>query len=117
LAARVLRVLKDLGISVPDQVAVVSFGDDEDIAGDCDPPLSTAYHPAREMGSVAAHQLINLIEGKIPSTPPVYVVPAGVHIRDSCGTPKDLLVDGKRFWKIPFSDYIGVCRTVEDVSG
>ena len=116
LAARVLRVLKDLNIRVPDQVAVVSFGDDEDIADKCDPPLSTAYHPAREMGSVAAHQLINLIEGKIPSTSSIYVVPVGVHIRESSGTPENLLIDGKRFWEIPFSDYIGVCKKTEDVN-
>lgn len=115
LAARVLRVLKDLGIQAPQQVAVVSFGDDEDIADRCDPPLSTAYHPAKEMGAVAAHQLINLIEERIPATPSIYVVPAGIHIRESCGTPAESLSDGKRFWRIPFSNYVGVCKTVEDV--
>lgn len=116
LAGRVLRALKDLRIAVPQRVAVVSFGDDQDIADQCEPPLSTAFHPAREMGSVAAHQLINLIEGRVPSTPSIYVVPVGLHIRESCGTPSKMLVNGNHFWKIPFSNYIGVCKTVEDVN-
>lgn len=114
LACRVLRILKDLGIEVPRDVVVVSFGDDEDLADTCQPPLSTVHHPAKEMGEVAAHQLINQIEGRIPFSPSVFVLPVGLHIRQSSGTPLDLLPDGKTFWSIPFSNYIGVCTTLED---
>jgi len=114
LATRVLRVLKDLKISIPEQAAVISFGDDEDVAEKCDPPLSTAHHPAKEMGAVAAHQLINQIEGKISATPSVFVLPVGLHIRESSGTLSDLLLNGKEFWKVPFSDFSGVKITLEE---
>jgi LacI family transcriptional regulator len=116
VAPSALRVLHDLGIQVPEQVAVISFGDDLDIADDCDPPLSTAYHPAEEMGRVAAHQLINQIEGKIPSMPSIFVLPVGMHIRRSSGTPDTLLHDGKHCWDVPFSAYIGTCTRLDEVS-
>ncbi len=114
LASSVLRILKDFGIQVPERLAVVSFGDDEDIADKCSPPLSTAYHPAFEMGAVAAHQLINQIEGKIPPTSSIFVLPVGVHIRESCGGSRSSLLEGDNFWQVPFSGYIGVRTTLSD---
>lgn len=108
IAPVALRVLAELGIRVPDDAAVISFGDDEDLADACKPPLSTAHHPAVAMGAVAAQQLIGEIEGTIPPVPSIYVVPVAMHIRESSGTPAALLPDGKRFWEVPFSEYIGV---------
>jgi LacI family transcriptional regulator len=114
LASSVLRILTDYGIRVPERISVVSFGDDEDIADKCSPPLSTAYHPAFEMGAVAAHQLINQIEGKIPPTSSIFVLPVGVHVRESCGAVQSFLPEGGSFWEVPFSGYIGVKTTLTD---
>lgn len=115
LAHRVLGILKELGIDVPREVSVMSFGDDEDIAERCTPPLTTAHHPAYEMGAVAGHQLINQIEGLLPLRPTLFVLPAGMQIRESCGTPEDALPAGRRQWEIPFSNYAGICVRPADV--
>ncbi|MCX7020103.1 MAG: substrate-binding domain-containing protein [bacterium] len=106
---RVLKVLKQLDIGVPDRVAVISMGDDEDLAETlCDPPLSTAYHPAVEMGKAAATRLADLIEARIPQTPSIMVVPVAMHIRASSGSPPHLLPNGKDFWPVPLSGYVGM---------
>lgn len=107
LARRVLQILKELGIAVPGQVSVMSLGDDEDVADQCDPPLSTGHHPALEMGAVAGNELINQIEGRISSKPALFVVPVGMHLRQSCGTPAGALPDGQAQWPVPFSNYAG----------
>lgn len=112
LASSVLKILNDFGVQVPEKVAVVSFGDDEDIADKCIPSLSTAYHPAFEMGAVAAHQLINQIEGKIPPTSSIFVLPVRVHVRESCGATLSAYLKGEKFWDVPFSGYIGVRTTL-----
>lgn len=114
LAREVMRIVSSLGVRVPDDCAVVSFGDDVDVAGLCDPPLSTVYHPAREMGAVAAHQLINQIEGKIPSKPGTFVLPVSLHLRQSCGTPREQIASEGELREVPFSSYVGVRTTLKD---
>lgn len=115
MAARVLRILRELGIDVPREVSVMSFGDDEDIAEHCEPQLSTAQHPAYAMGAVAGHQLINQIEGVLPNRPHLYVLPVSMQVRASCGSQPENLPQGSTHWDIPFSGYAGVCVRPGDV--
>lgn len=80
-AIGVIRALKQHGIRVPHDVAVVGF-DDEHRAADIDPPLTTVHVPFEEVGEEAANVLIDLIEnGNVTSS----LVPTSVVIRNSCG--------------------------------
>ena len=65
MAIGALRALKQAGISVPDQVEVIGF-DDIELARLVEPPLSTIFQPAREMGARSAELLLQLIAGKKP---------------------------------------------------
>jgi LacI family transcriptional regulator len=51
------------GIRVPEDVSITGF-DDVEIAGETDPPLTTVRVPAAEIGTLAADQLIRIIEGE-----------------------------------------------------
>ncbi len=114
LAREAMEIVSGLGILIPEDCAVASFGDDVDVAEFCNPPLSTVYHPAREMGATAAHQLINQMEGRIPSKPSTFVLPVSLHLRKSCGTPPGLLGDGEVLREVPFSGFVGVKTLLED---
>ncbi len=57
-AVSVIQYAKQVGLSVPDQLAVVGFNDDP-ISLIIDPALSTVSHPAVEMGKIAAQQILN----------------------------------------------------------
>ncbi len=61
VAIGVYRALRELGLSVPDDVSVVGY-DDIDIAQYASVPLTTVRVPKREMGGRAAELLINSIE-------------------------------------------------------
>ncbi len=85
----------------------MSFGDDMDIAQKTRPLLTTAHHPAQMMGAVAAHQLINEIEGLIPPGPTLWVVPVSLVRAESCGT----LPPGEapeKLEPVPFSHHNGI---------
>ncbi len=114
LAREIMEIVSSLGVRIPGDCAVASFGDDVDVAELCNPPLSAVYHPAREMGAVAAHQLINQIEGRIPSKPSTFVLPVSLHLRKSCGTSYDLLKIEGDIQEVPFSNYVGVRTVLED---
>jgi DNA-binding LacI/PurR family transcriptional regulator len=63
IAIGVLRALRQAGIDVPGQVAVVGFGDDR-IAARAEPPLTTVAQPAVEMGRQLARLMVAAIEGR-----------------------------------------------------
>lgn len=63
LAMGVLRAACDLGVQVPEQLAVVGF-DDIDMASYTCPRLTTVRQPKYEMGQVAAKFLINKIKSE-----------------------------------------------------
>lgn len=113
VAGKVLKVLAEIGIHVPHQAAVISFGDDLDIGAQTNPPLSAAHHPAEEMGAAAAHLLINTIEARIPSAPAVYVLPVSMRRRVSCGTRTHLQTE-PGLEQVPWSRYVGVRMTLDD---
>jgi LacI family transcriptional regulator len=63
LAFGVLKCLEARGISVPREMAVVSF-DDVVFADLADPPLTSVRKPRYEMGREAARQLVARLEGR-----------------------------------------------------
>ena len=62
MAVGCYEALKELGLSIPDDVAVVGF-DDRDIAQYMHPPLTTLVLPHYEMGRTAAELLIDASGG------------------------------------------------------
>jgi len=63
MAAGALRVLREAGRRVPDDVAVVGF-EDSAVARQTDPPLTTVHQPVEEMGRQMARLLVSRIRGE-----------------------------------------------------
>ena len=59
----VLHALHDMGIKIPEEVAVIGF-DNVDLSAKVEPPLSTVSQPLYEMGVSAATKLIRQIRYK-----------------------------------------------------
>lgn len=68
MAAGALRVLREAGRRVPEDVAVVGF-DDSTLAQQTSPPLTTVHQPVEEMGRQMARQLVARIRGERPERP------------------------------------------------
>jgi LacI family transcriptional regulator len=62
VAAVVLRTLKENGIKIPEQIAIVGFNNDA-ICTLVEPALSTINYPGIDVGEVAARNLINHLKG------------------------------------------------------
>jgi DNA-binding LacI/PurR family transcriptional regulator len=63
MAAGAVRVLREAGRRVPEDVAVVGF-DDSAVAQQTDPPLTTVHQPVEEMGRQMAQLLVARIRGE-----------------------------------------------------
>jgi DNA-binding LacI/PurR family transcriptional regulator len=61
LAIATLRMLRERGMAVPGEIAVIGFDNIEDAAWS-DPPLTTIDHPAERIGSTAARLLLSRLK-------------------------------------------------------
>ena len=84
LALGAVHHLRDRGLAVPGDVAVVGFND-FDFSAFVDPPLTTVRIPGYEMGLLAAEQLINHLEGgpKVASAHHQTTLPVELVLRGS----------------------------------
>ncbi len=64
-AASIVCELKNAGIRVPEEIAVVGFNDVH-ISKVIDPPLTTIHYPGEKMGEVAASTLIDILNSTGP---------------------------------------------------
>ena len=95
MTLEVMEGIKELGLSIPDDVSIVGY--DETVwSKHLDPPLTTVNQPAYKMGQLAAERLISLIESADTSernTETISLVP-NLIIRESCGMKKGgIMVD------------------------
>ncbi len=60
-AVACIRELKQAGIKIPQDIAVVGFNNDP-IARVIEPNLTTIHYPGEEMGELAANTLINSLK-------------------------------------------------------
>lgn len=67
-ALGVLEAARQLGIRVPDDLAVMSF-DDTLVAAMASPPLSAVRQPFEELGREATRVLLSVAEGRPPASP------------------------------------------------
>lgn len=63
MAVGALRVLREFGRRVPEDVAVIGF-EDSPLAQQTDPPLTTVHQPVEEMGRQMARLLVARIRGQ-----------------------------------------------------
>lgn len=78
-----LHAMREAGIRVPDDVALVGF-DDVPTAHELDPQLTTIRQPIAERGALATALLIDMIEGKV-NEPQHIILPTQLVIRRSSG--------------------------------
>lgn len=83
MAVGALRALREAGLKVPDDVALVGY-DDLPPALQADPQLTTIRQPIAKTGSLALELLIEIIDH--PEQPPRHIIlPNELIIRNSCG--------------------------------
>lgn len=81
-AVGVMFALKEAGLRVPDDVAVVGF-DDIRLGAYLTPPLTTVRAPIERVSQVAVERLLQVI--KTGSAEPLTLLPTELIIRESCG--------------------------------
>lgn len=83
MAFGALRMLREMGRRVPDDVAVVGF-DDLEAAALTQPPLTTVRQPIRQTGIAAVETLLDILENGGDPVQRV-ILPTQLVIRQSCG--------------------------------
>jgi LacI family transcriptional regulator, galactose operon repressor len=79
----VAEACRHLGLSVPEQVAILGVGGDSTICVESYPPLSSIALPSEQVGYQAAAVLDRLLTGKRASQAPILLPPGGVITRQS----------------------------------
>jgi LacI family transcriptional regulator len=91
IAMGAYRAARTRGLHVPDDLSIVGFDDQEYIASELDPPLTTVRLPHREMGQLAVQLLLEepgARDDLHPSTGNVIRVAGELVRRDSIGRPR-----------------------------
>jgi LacI family transcriptional regulator len=86
MAAGALRALHEVGLRVPEDMALVSF-DDLPLASILTPPLTTVHQPLNELGAAAADLLLDRLELPDDHTPTHKRLPTHLVVRQSSGAP------------------------------
>lgn len=86
LAIGVIDAARRVGVRVPDDLALVSYGA-IDAGAYVDPPITTIALPAEEMGLLAARRLTARIRGEPPEG--TTYLPGRLVVRASCGHHED----------------------------
>ena len=87
MAIGALKALRQAGLQVPQDVALVSF-DDIPLASAIEPPLTTVRQPIERMGSMAVEVLLSVLETSPQEEAPTQriVLPTELVVRASCGS-------------------------------
>ena len=84
MAMGAYQALAEAGLRVPQDMSIVGYDDQEDLAAELRPPLTTLRLPYYEMGRWALEQIFS---GTIPTLPPRTYQPCPVVIRGSVASP------------------------------
>ncbi len=82
----VIYACRALGLSVPEQVAVLGADDDSLLCETCNPPLSALALTSEQIGFEAAALLDRMLHGAKPPAKPVLIEPTRVIVRQSTDT-------------------------------
>jgi len=88
LAVGAMLAIKERGLHIPDDVALVGYNDIE-MAALVEPPLTTVAAPMRELGATAMQMLLRLVAGETIEKQQV-TLPTRLVIRRTCGCQLDL---------------------------
>jgi LacI family transcriptional regulator len=89
VALGAIEAVRDAGLEVPDDVALVCF-DDIEYASRLYPFLTALEQPAETFGTVATQLLLERIHGRGPARRNVVVLPGEFVVRKSCGASSRL---------------------------
>jgi LacI family transcriptional regulator len=84
LAVGVVEAVRATNLTIPEDIAIVSF-DDIELASALDPFLTVVAQPARSFGTIAAQFLFERLEGEVDAQPRHVVLTPQLIIRRSCG--------------------------------
>jgi LacI family transcriptional regulator len=86
MALGALKVIREAGLQVPKDVALVGF-DDMPIAAALQPALTTVRQPVEQLGAMAADLLLGLLDCPPDGRPPPQelILPTKLIVRESCG--------------------------------
>ncbi|MGH8328196.1 MAG: LacI family DNA-binding transcriptional regulator, partial [Steroidobacteraceae bacterium] len=84
MAFGAIRALRRLGLTVPADISIVGF-DDQNMAAMYNPPLTTVHIPRHELGRRAALELIEQLEGR--NAAHEVVLPNRLIVRESTAPP------------------------------
>jgi LacI family transcriptional regulator len=84
MAIGAMRAMREAGLRVPEDVAVVGF-DDLPQSARTEPPLTTVRQPTYRLGATTVDSLLDLIEYP-DSSPRRIVLPTELVVRASCGS-------------------------------
>ena len=125
-AVRLLNICTVCGLSVPDDIAILSIGDDPLITDHQSVPISCIRQNFTKGGYAAAELLDRLMRGQQPPRQPVLIPPDGITIRRSTDTFADddpviartllYIRDNmnRSFGAAQIADALGVSRSVLD---
>ena len=87
IARGAVDALRDLGVRVPDDIAVVGFDNWQIIAAATRPPLTTIDMNLHELGRQAGLRLLDMIAGKAQKSG-IIRLPCSLVVRKSCGASR-----------------------------
>lgn len=82
IAIQVMEVCRELGLSIPEDIALVGYADEE-VASLVTPPLTTVRQRPYDIGASAAAKLLDLLSGG--QVPQEAFLPVELVVRRSCG--------------------------------
>lgn len=85
IARGVVDALRERGLRVPEDVAVVGFDNWEIVAAQTRPALTTIDMNLKELGRIAGLTILDLAEGR-PVAPGLRKLPCSLVVRQSCGS-------------------------------
>ncbi len=115
---QVLNGCRELGIRVPDEIAIIGVDNDRVHCELSDPPLSSVVPNTRRIGYMAAELLDRMIDGAPPPEQKVFVDPVGIVTRlstDVLAIDDPDVVEAVRFIREHACDGISVSDVVNHV--
>jgi LacI family transcriptional regulator len=84
VAVGAVKAIREFGLRVPDDLALVAFDDIEHEVA-LSPFLTVIPQPAETFGTIAAQLLLERVLGRAPANRRMVVLPSEVIVRESCG--------------------------------